>query len=120
MLFPLHGILLLSIRNQEQMPWAMYLLGIIFPLRTGDICTSKYKRYYLDSGIARKVEFKGMAITSLCWWIKKVCKQAKERCYIIMYSTGKGIVLRKQCQEIRREIRGYTKSTGIKKGLQSR
>ncbi len=52
--------------------------------------------------------------------LKKVCKQAKERCYIIMYSTGKGNVLRKQCQEIRREIRGYTKSTGIKKGLQSR
>ena len=34
--------------------------------------------------------------------LKKVCKQAKERCYIIMYSTGKGNVLRKQCQEIRR------------------
>ena len=31
-----------------------------------DICTSKYKRYYLASVIARKVEFKGMAITSLC------------------------------------------------------
>ena len=44
----------------------MCLLGITFPLRTGDICTSKYKRYYLASVIARKVEFKGMAITSLC------------------------------------------------------
>lgn len=52
--------------------------------------------------------------------LKKVCKQAKERCYIIMYSTGKGNVLRKQCQEIRREIKENMKCTGIKKGLQSR
>ena len=52
--------------------------------------------------------------------LKKVCKQAKERCYIIMYSTGKGNVLRKQCQEIRREIKEKMKCTGIKKGLQSR
>ena len=48
--------------------------------------------------------------------LKKVCKQAKERCYIIMYSTGKGNVLRKQCQEIRREIKENMKCTGIKKG----
>ena len=52
--------------------------------------------------------------------LKKVCKQAKERCYIIMYSSGKGNVLRKQCQEIRREIKENMKCTGIKKGLQSR
>ena len=41
----------------------MCLLGITFPLRTGDICTSKYKRYYLASVIARKVELKAMAPT---------------------------------------------------------
>ena len=52
--------------------------------------------------------------------LKKVCKQAKERCYIIMYSTGKGNVLRKQCEERRREIKEKMKCAGVKKGLQSR
>lgn len=37
-----------------------------------------------------------------------------------MYSTCKGNVLRKQYQEIRREIKENMKCTGIKKGLQSR
>ena len=120
MLLPLHGILLLSIRNSEQMPelcayWALpfrYALVTFAPVSTNAII--------LPLSLHARLSLKAWPLRHYADELKKVCKQAKERCYIIMYSTGKGNVLRKQCQEIRREIKENMKCTGIKKGLQSR